>query len=135
MRNFPGRLLLWQFLILGEVIITETPYASILLTDYYSSHCQFCYRRAIAPIPCCCCARVTPHTDFLSLFDRPASNQNLKFCPIWSVKIDFLYYFLGSILFRWMQSRSLESISQSWVFSAWLNNWAKVNKMKEDMNV
>jgi len=78
--------------LLGEVIATETPYASILLTEFYSTHCQFCYRRAIAPIPCCCCARVSPqkHTLF-------SPNQDY-----------FTKFFSGQILLRRMQSRSLE---------------------------
>lgn len=42
----------------GESIIIETPYTSVLLSDYFSTHCQFCFARPKAPIPCCCCARV-----------------------------------------------------------------------------
>lgn len=41
----------------GEVVIVETPYSSILLPEYYSTHCQSCYQRISAPIPCWCCAR------------------------------------------------------------------------------
>ena len=50
----------------GEVLITETPYSSILLSDYYTSHCQTCYHRMIAPIPCWCCAKVS---QLISGFD------------------------------------------------------------------
>ncbi len=42
----------------GEMIITETPYTSVLLPEYFSTHCQLCYSRTIAPIPCFYCARV-----------------------------------------------------------------------------
>lgn len=42
----------------GEIVVTETPYSSILLPDYYNSHCQTCYHRTVAPIPCWCCAKV-----------------------------------------------------------------------------
>ena len=43
----------------GEIIIVETPYSSILLPEYYNTHCQTCYCRVIAPIPCWCCAKVS----------------------------------------------------------------------------
>ena len=42
----------------GEIVIVETPYSSILLPEYYNTHCQTCYHRVIAPIPCWCCAKV-----------------------------------------------------------------------------
>jgi len=42
----------------GEIIIVETPYSSILLPEYYQSHCQSCYMRVKAPIPCWFCAKV-----------------------------------------------------------------------------
>ena len=34
-------------------------HSSILLPEYYNSHCQTCYHRTVAPIPCWCCAKVT----------------------------------------------------------------------------
>lgn len=42
----------------GEILIVENPYSSILLPEYYSTHCQTCFHRTIAPIPCWCCATV-----------------------------------------------------------------------------
>jgi len=42
----------------GELLVTEIPYSSILLPEYYNSHCQSCFHRILAPIPCWCCARV-----------------------------------------------------------------------------
>ena len=43
----------------GELLISEIPYSSILLPEYYNTHCQSCYHRVLAPIPCWCCARVS----------------------------------------------------------------------------
>ena len=43
----------------GELLVTEIPYSSILLPEYYNSHCQSCFHRILAPIPCWCCARVS----------------------------------------------------------------------------
>ena len=48
----------------GELLITEIPYSSILLPEYYNTHCQSCFHRVLSPIPCWCCARVS----FLSRF-------------------------------------------------------------------
>jgi len=42
----------------GEILIVETPYSSIVLPEYYNSHCQSCYMRVKAPIPCWFCAKV-----------------------------------------------------------------------------
>ena len=47
-----------HYAVAGEIVVTETPYSSILLPEYYNSHCQTCYYRMIAPIPCWCCAKV-----------------------------------------------------------------------------
>ena len=42
----------------GEILISESPYSSILLPEYFDTHCQTCYHRVMAPIPCWCCAKV-----------------------------------------------------------------------------
>jgi len=42
----------------GEVLLIEKPYSSILLPEYYSSHCQTCYQKVAAPMPCWCCSKV-----------------------------------------------------------------------------
>ena len=56
---FRGRLLVaTEDIPPGEIIIVETPYSSILLPEYYQSHCQSCYMRVKAPIPCWFCAKV-----------------------------------------------------------------------------
>jgi hypothetical protein len=47
---------------IGELIVQETPYSSILLPEYYGTHCQSCFHRILAPIPCWCCARVSMAT-------------------------------------------------------------------------
>jgi len=41
----------------GEVLLVEKPYSSILLPEYYSSHCQTCAQRIAAPMPCWCCSK------------------------------------------------------------------------------
>ena len=35
----------------GDVLIVEKPYASVLLPDYYQSHCYHCLKLLVAPIP------------------------------------------------------------------------------------
>ncbi|XP_023333559.1 SET and MYND domain-containing protein 4 [Eurytemora carolleeae] len=42
----------------GEILLVEKPYSSILLPDFYSSHCQTCCQRLLAPMPCWCCSKV-----------------------------------------------------------------------------
>eukprot|EP00096_Caligus_rogercresseyi_P012609 TRINITY_DN5339_c0_g1_i1.p1 TRINITY_DN5339_c0_g1~~TRINITY_DN5339_c0_g1_i1.p1 ORF type:complete len:721 (-),score=210.74 TRINITY_DN5339_c0_g1_i1:943-3105(-) len=42
----------------GELLITETPYSAVLLPEYYNTHCQSCFQRIWAPIPCWCCSKV-----------------------------------------------------------------------------
>merc|ERR1719221_277265 len=42
----------------GEMLLVEKPYSSILLPEYYSSHCQTCYQRVLAAMPCWCCSKV-----------------------------------------------------------------------------
>jgi len=42
----------------GEVLLIEKPYSSILLPEYYTTHCQTCYQRVSAPMPCWCCSKV-----------------------------------------------------------------------------
>ena len=42
----------------GEILLVEKPYSSILLPEYYISHCQTCFQRVLAPMPCWCCSKV-----------------------------------------------------------------------------
>jgi len=42
----------------GEILLVEKPYSSILLPEYYSTHCQTCFQRVLAPMPCWCCSKV-----------------------------------------------------------------------------
>jgi len=42
----------------GEILLVEKPYSSILLPEYYNTHCQTCCQRVLAPMPCCCCSKV-----------------------------------------------------------------------------
>ena len=40
----------------GEIVLSEKPYASIMLADSRLDHCSHCYKFTLAPIPCpsCC---------------------------------------------------------------------------------
>jgi len=40
----------------GEIILSEKPYASVLLADSRLDHCSHCYRFTMAPIPCPSCS-------------------------------------------------------------------------------
>ena len=42
----------------GTVIISEPPYAAVLLKTWYLTHCQHCYQKVVLPIPCHQCAEV-----------------------------------------------------------------------------
>eukprot|EP00092_Neocalanus_flemingeri_P020363 GFUD01022061.1.p1 GENE.GFUD01022061.1~~GFUD01022061.1.p1 ORF type:complete len:706 (-),score=132.76 GFUD01022061.1:307-2382(-) len=42
----------------GEILLIEKPYSSILLPEFYTTHCQTCYQRVSAPMPCWCCSKV-----------------------------------------------------------------------------
>eukprot|EP00112_Aurelia_sp_Birch-Aquarium-sp1_P016113 Seg3621.1 transcript_id=Seg3621.1/GoldUCD/mRNA.D3Y31 product="SET and MYND domain-containing protein 4" protein_id=Seg3621.1/GoldUCD/D3Y31 len=42
----------------GDVLIVEKPYASVLLPEFYHSHCYHCIKPLIAPIPCYTCQDV-----------------------------------------------------------------------------
>jgi len=42
----------------GEILLIEKPYSSILLPEYYSTHCQTCAQKVLAPMPCWCCSKV-----------------------------------------------------------------------------
>ena len=65
---FRGRLLVaTEDIPPGEIIIVETPYSSILLPEYYQSHCQSCYMRVKAPIPCWFCAKVGTSRSWFNL--------------------------------------------------------------------
>lgn len=51
----------------GEILIIETPYSSILLPEYYGTHCQSCFIRILAPIPCWFCCKVRFCSDICRL--------------------------------------------------------------------
>ena len=42
----------------GSVIISEPPYAAVLLKPWYLTHCQHCYQKVDLPIPCHQCSEV-----------------------------------------------------------------------------
>jgi len=42
----------------GELLLLEKPYSSILLPEFYPTHCQTCYQRVAAPMPCWSCSKV-----------------------------------------------------------------------------
>ena len=54
-------------MISGEILIIETPYSSILLPEYYGTHCQSCFIRILAPIPCWFCCKVRFCSDICRL--------------------------------------------------------------------
>jgi len=41
----------------GTVVLSEKPYASIMLADSQLDHCSHCYKFTLAPIPCPSCCR------------------------------------------------------------------------------
>lgn len=43
---------------LGEVLVVEKPFASVLLEECQSTHCHHCFQRTLAPIPCQQCSSV-----------------------------------------------------------------------------
>lgn len=43
---------------IGEMLVVEHPYASVLLQDCQTTHCHHCLQRTIAPIPCKQCSNV-----------------------------------------------------------------------------
>lgn len=47
------------FLILGEILAIEKPYASILLPEFSYSHCSYCFVRCECLIPCNSCSLVS----------------------------------------------------------------------------
>ena len=64
----------------GELLITEIPYSSILLPEYFNTHCQSCFHRVLSPIPCWCCARV--RTIFKFYVENSKKSQSLHPGPI-----------------------------------------------------
>ena len=52
----------------GEVVLSEKPYASIILADSRLDHCSHCYKVTLAPIPCpSCCHCLYCSTECRSL--------------------------------------------------------------------
>ena len=49
----------------GEILLIEKPYSSILLPEFYTTHCQTCYQRVAAPMPCWSCSKVTTNNPIL----------------------------------------------------------------------
>jgi len=41
----------------GEVLFSEAPYSSVLLSEHYSSHCHSCYTPLLSPISCSRCSQ------------------------------------------------------------------------------
>ncbi|KAK2723728.1 hypothetical protein QYM36_002165, partial [Artemia franciscana] len=44
---------------IGEILVVEKPYASVLQPNKYSSHCHNCFKPLEAPIPCQRCSRIS----------------------------------------------------------------------------
>ena len=42
----------------GDVLMAEQPYAAVLFSDFYDSHCYRCMKRVLAPVPCAQCSTV-----------------------------------------------------------------------------
>lgn len=40
----------------GEILIVENPYASILMPEFYATHCYHCFTRCLSLVPCEHCA-------------------------------------------------------------------------------
>ena len=51
----------------GSIILTEKPYAAVLLPSWFESHCQHCFERLSYIIPCFQCTRVRYCSDFCRL--------------------------------------------------------------------
>lgn len=47
----------------GEKLLSETPFCSVVLQEYTHSHCQLCCARTIAPIACDSCADIIYCSD------------------------------------------------------------------------
>ena len=43
---------------IGDVVIVEKPYASVLLPEHFMTHCHHCFKRVLAPTPCVKCSTV-----------------------------------------------------------------------------
>lgn len=43
---------------IGEVLVVEEPYCSVVNSKYLTSHCHFCCQRAEVPVPCIECSNV-----------------------------------------------------------------------------
>lgn len=43
---------------IGDVLLAEKPYASVLLSTHSDSHCHHCFVRILAPLPCSQCVAV-----------------------------------------------------------------------------
>ncbi len=43
---------------IGEVLVAESPFASVLLEDFRQSHCYHCFQRVTIVTPCCQCTSV-----------------------------------------------------------------------------
>ncbi|XP_042864384.1 SET and MYND domain-containing protein 4-like isoform X2 [Penaeus japonicus] len=62
----------------GDALVTEKPYASVLLREEFGSHCQNCFLLTKAPVPCKKCSSVL----FCSVECRNASYFHTIECPI-----------------------------------------------------
>lgn len=47
-----------QYITVGDILVTEQAFCSVLLSEYTGSHCFHCFKRLIAPVPCPRCSSV-----------------------------------------------------------------------------
>ncbi|PIK56530.1 hypothetical protein BSL78_06547 [Apostichopus japonicus] len=67
----------------GDVIISEKPFAVVLLPDHYDTHCHYCCDRALAPVMCSHCI----HVQYCSEVCKDAAWEDYHEveCPMWEV--------------------------------------------------
>lgn len=53
---------------IGEPVVIDKPFASVLLADFFYTHCSNCYLRNDMLIPCTGCSVVSRPIDFLIFY-------------------------------------------------------------------
>ena len=61
------------FLFTGDVIAVEKPFASVLLPEYFTTHCYNCLQRCEALLPCCFCSNVSMLVLIICVLKIPAN--------------------------------------------------------------
>ena len=47
-----------QDILVGDILVIEKPFASVLLPEHLETHCYHCLKRVTVPMPCCQCSTV-----------------------------------------------------------------------------